>query len=113
MRTRLKLKPGQRGTKKLLAEYGPRLVCVRYRYDERRRRRFKTIELIVDEAAWQPKPKPETIVQLKVAWGEANVAREIKQAGGKWNASKKVWELRYDQTVKLGLQARIVDQGGI
>ena len=36
MRARLILKPGQRGTKKLCAEYGERLVCVRYRYDEKR-----------------------------------------------------------------------------
>jgi hypothetical protein len=33
MRTRLHLKPGQKGTKQLLAQYGDRLVCVRYRYD--------------------------------------------------------------------------------
>ena len=42
MRTRLHLKPGQRGTKLLLAQYGDRLVCVRYRYDAQRRKRFKT-----------------------------------------------------------------------
>ena len=35
MRTRLTLKPGQRGTKQLVAEYGDRLVCVRYRYDDK------------------------------------------------------------------------------
>lgn len=33
MQARLKLKPGQNGTKKHLARYGERLVCVRYRYD--------------------------------------------------------------------------------
>ncbi|MGQ9480368.1 hypothetical protein [Chloroflexus sp.] len=55
MRTRLKLKPGQRGTKKLQAMYGDRLVCVRYRYDIETGRRFKTIELIVDEKAWSPR----------------------------------------------------------
>jgi hypothetical protein len=32
--TRLTLKPGQRGTHKLAAKYGDRLVRVRYRYDE-------------------------------------------------------------------------------
>jgi hypothetical protein len=29
----LRLKPGQKGTKRLLAQYGDRLICVRYRYD--------------------------------------------------------------------------------
>jgi len=33
MRVRLHLKPGQQGTRRLLEEYGDRLVCVRYRYD--------------------------------------------------------------------------------
>lgn len=42
--TRLKLKPGQKGTKKLLAEHGDALVCVRYRYDEASRTRTKTVE---------------------------------------------------------------------
>lgn len=54
MRTRLKLKPGQRGTKKLLNQYGEQLVCVRYRYDAERKKRFKTVELIVDEIDWEP-----------------------------------------------------------
>ncbi len=35
MKTRLDLKPGQRGTKKLSELYGDQLVCVRYRYDEK------------------------------------------------------------------------------
>ena len=48
------LKPGQRGTKKLCAEYGERLLCVRYRYDEERRKRPKTVELEVDEVDWEP-----------------------------------------------------------
>ncbi len=41
--TRLKLKPGQKGTKKLSAEYGDALVCVRFRYDEKSGTRFKTV----------------------------------------------------------------------
>ena len=47
MQARLKLKPGQNGTRKLLARFGERLLCVRYRYDEARSLRFTTVELIV------------------------------------------------------------------
>ena len=65
MRTRLHLKPGQKGTKQLLAQYGDRLVCVRYRYHTQRKKRCKTVELIVAERDWEP-PAPrltaETIV---------------------------------------------------
>ena len=43
------MKPGERGTKKLLAKYGDGLVCVRYRYDEEKRKRYKTVELIVED----------------------------------------------------------------
>jgi hypothetical protein len=64
-----------------------RLVCVRYRYDCARRKCYKTVELIVEEAPWQPPPvapTPDTIVYLQVAWGEAAVARRIKDAAGRW-----------------------------
>lgn len=43
MEARLKLKPGQNGTKKLLTRYGERLVCVRYRCDEARAMCFTTM----------------------------------------------------------------------
>ncbi len=60
MKTRLTLKPGQRGTEKMVSRYGDRLVRVRYRYDERRGRRLKTVELIVDETDWEPGDRPAT-----------------------------------------------------
>jgi hypothetical protein len=52
MEIRLTLRPGMSGTKKLLARYGERLVCVRYRYDRATGRRVKTAELIVEDVAW-------------------------------------------------------------
>lgn len=55
MRTRLHLKPGQKGTKRLSEKYGEQLICVRYRYDEDTKKRYKTVELIVDIADWEPK----------------------------------------------------------
>ena len=33
------------------------LVCVRYRYDEQARKRFKTVELIVEEVDWEPRAR--------------------------------------------------------
>ncbi len=53
MRIGLNRKPGQSGTKKLLARYGNRLICVRYRYDEERKKRYKTVELIIEEVDWE------------------------------------------------------------
>ena len=54
MEARATLRPGKKGTKKLVARFGDRLICVRYRYDARRRKRFTTVELIVAEADWAP-----------------------------------------------------------
>ncbi len=33
MKTQIHLKPGQKGTKRLVEKYGDALLCVRYRYD--------------------------------------------------------------------------------
>ncbi len=109
MRTRLILRPGQRGTKQLVAKYGDSLICVRYRYDTQRQKRYKTIELIVSEVDWiPPAPAPDTIVAIRVAWGEADLGRAIKTAGGRWNRARQVWELRYDKVVALNLLDRLV-----
>ena len=64
MQTRLSLRPGQKGTKKLVAEYGDRLIAVRYRYDADRQRRYKTVELIVQESPWSPRLKPEATLSI-------------------------------------------------
>jgi hypothetical protein len=50
METRVTLRPGDRGTKKLVREFGQKLLCVRYPYDPVRRMRHKTVELIVESA---------------------------------------------------------------
>ena len=113
MRTRLHLKPGQKGTKQLLTQYGDRLVCVRYRYDAQRKKRFKTVELIVAEREWEPPPPrfaADVIVGVRVGFAEVELREQVKQAGGKWNRSRKVWELRYDRVVTLKLEACIVEE---
>ena len=112
MPVRLHLKPGQKGTKGLLAQYGDRLICVRYRYDAQRKKRLKTVELLVSERDWEP-PRPhlpkDHIVALRVAFAELALRDRVKQAGAKWDPDRKVWQMRYDQALALGLAARIVD----
>jgi hypothetical protein len=58
MKARLTLKPHQRGAKKLSRQYGDRLLYVRYRDDLVRKKRVTTVELIVDEADWNPRATP-------------------------------------------------------
>jgi hypothetical protein len=50
----LNLKPGQKGTNKLVDKYGKSLLYVRFRYDESRGVRLKTVEIVVEEKPWQP-----------------------------------------------------------
>jgi hypothetical protein len=113
MRTRLTLQPNQDGAKQLRDQYGERLVCVRYRYDETKKRRWKTVELIVEESAWDP-PAPkwqeDTRVAIQVAAQERGVRQQVKAAGGKWNSRGVVWELPYGQVIALGLTDRIVTE---
>ena len=47
MRTLKTSRPGHKGTKELLARYGPSLLCVRYRFDDLTRERVKTVELVI------------------------------------------------------------------
>ena len=101
-KTRLTLQPGQRGTRTLSARYGDQLVCVRSRYDEQQKRRFKTVELIVAESDWEPsKPhkQDESLVPIRVGMPEVEVRRRGKRAGGRWNPHRRVWELRHDRVV--------------
>ncbi len=108
MRTRLMLPPNQDGAKELRDQYGDRLVCVRYRYDEVKKERGKTVELIIDKRAWEP-PAPrwpdDTPVALQVVASERDVRRHVKAAGGTWNPRRVVWELPYRHVVALGLTA--------
>ncbi len=117
MQTRLKLLPAQRGTKKLLQTYGDQLVCIRYRYDEERRKRYKTVELIVDEVPWvgdtwstklKEPSKSNKIVSVRVGYGEKDIRNLVKEAGGKWNSTEKIWSIPYRKAVEFGLEKRIV-----
>lgn len=110
MRVRLNIKPGRSGTKKLVAKYGERLICVRYRYDEKRKKRLKTVELIVEETDWEPPHQPfkdDEIVSVELDYKERELRRKVLQAGGTFNAAQKIWQIRYDRALKLGLRSRI------
>jgi hypothetical protein len=88
---------------------------VRYRYDAQRKKRFKTVELLVAERDWEPpSPRlaPDQIVGLRVPFADVAVRNRVKQAGGTWNPQHRVWQLRYDRTIALGLEDRIVPDTG-
>ena len=98
------------GQEKLLDQYGHQLVCVRSRDDAARQWRFTTVELIVEETPWRPEraaSKGAVRVGVRVGVQEVSLQRQVKRAGGRWNPTRRVWELRRDQALKLGWQDRL------
>ena len=120
MQVRLILRPGDNGTKKLLNKYGDRLVCVRYRYDAVRAKRYKTVELVEEVSPWEggefkPKattqpaePRPSDRFGVRIGYDELELRDQAKQIGAIWRPKQKLWELTYAQIEALGLQNRIV-----
>lgn len=108
---RLKLKPGQKGTKKLLAEHGDALVCVRYRYDEASRTRTKTVELVVEKTSWQPPARKFTdsdIVPVRIGFSEKDLITQARAVKGRWDPEAKLWFIRYGKIRGTEMEKHIV-----
>lgn len=111
--TRLTLRPGMPGTKRLLDQYGDRLICVRYLYDEATSTCLKTVELVVEKAPWVGKPrKPRRqdhdMVAVRIAWDEWELRAAVKQAGAIWRPRQRVWELDWKSVRALKIQERLI-----
>ncbi len=50
------------------------------------------------------------MVGMRVGVVEVELREQVKQAGRKWNRSRKVWELRNDHVVTFKLEARMVEE---
>jgi len=113
MKTRLTLRAGQNGTKKLQRKYGNRLLAVRYRYDSVRRLRLKTVELIEEEMPWDlATPAAGAAlrpVTIQIEPDEDELRNSVKAAGGFWLWKRKLWQLPYCVVDAMGLRSRIVE----
>ena len=98
MEIRLTLRPGMAGTKKLLARYGERLVCVRYRY------------IAWSGRARKPRRNDHDLVGVRVDWKESELRAAVKRAGGIWRPRQRLWELSWDAVRTLGLHGRVVEE---
>lgn len=112
-------KPGDPGTHNLLKRFGERLVCVRYRYDPVRHKRYKTAEIIVAEEDWQPPPdadrqdgptqtRPSRRVAVRIAYQERELRQQVSAAGGIWSQHERLWRVAPEVVESLGLQGRVV-----
>jgi hypothetical protein len=98
MRTRLTLKAGEPGTRKLVEEYGDRLLYVRYRYDEERQLRLKTAEIVVDTRTWHPSHRPPPgdlldYVHIRFDPTDAQTKTAVKRLGGYWDPEATAWRI--------------------
>jgi hypothetical protein len=109
MKTRVSLKPGDKGTRQLQSKYGEQLVCVRYRYDPKARMRYKTVELIVDARPYVPENSAKFFAEVLVRIGfeEQELRDRAKALGARWEPEQKKWRMRFNDALDLGLQDRL------
>lgn len=107
------LRPGQKGTLALLKSYGEQLICVRYRYDKARGKRYKTVELIVEEQEWLPCEviERERYVLVRLGHGESELRERVKTAGGFWDTEERAWVLPQAKVLELGLERHLAGNG--
>jgi hypothetical protein len=101
------IQPGEMGSKHLHQQYGEQLVCVRYRADRFLRKRFTTVEIIVDEKPYISH-KPSIKVWIKINFDEVELRQQVKAAGAKWLLEEKLWEMDYETAKTMRLIKRIV-----
>jgi len=102
------LKPGQKGTRRLVEKYGDALLCVRYRYDEKRGIRLKTVEIVVDEKPDRlPRYKDVDIVKVLVNFEETELREQLRSMRARWDSESKVWFVPYRLIRGTQLESRI------
>ena len=77
---RLHLKPGQDGTKELLAHCGNRLTSMRSPDDAQRGKRVHTVELLIAERDGEPQPPrsaADRLVALLVAFADITACDQV------------------------------------
>ena len=114
MKSRLNLKPGQKGTKKYVEKYGPALMYVRFRYDEERGIRRTSVELVEEEVSWRPRERrrDDDLVAVTVGYAEKELREQLKRLGGRWDAEGKVWRISYGVLRGTSLLTRIARGDG-
>jgi hypothetical protein len=81
-------------------------------YDPAKSVMMKTVELLVEQKPWNPRKRKIAYnrkVHLQIDYGEVQLGRLVKAAGGYWNKEEGYWELPYREAVSLGLDNRIMN----
>jgi len=82
--------------------------CVRYRYDEVRGVKLKTVEIVVDEKPMQsPRFKDGGMVPVSVAFDETELRELLKKIRARWEPQIKMWIAPYRLIRGTPLEERI------
>lgn len=101
-----RLNPGDNGTKRWLAQYGDSIVCVRYRQDGKKR--YTTVELVVDEQTLLNPPRKEReIIAVAIDCKEQTLRLQARQSGATWDGERRLCLMPRATAKRLGLEDRI------
>ena len=99
-----------RGALKLSRKFGEALVCVRYRVSPDGHQRLTTIELEVERVDVQRRANPS--VSVKIYPSETKLAARAKSKGAWFNAETRLWRMRQNDALALGLHKRVARPKG-
>ena len=84
-------------------------MCVRYRFDEKRGIRLKTVEFVVEERPIIPSRfKTGDIVSLSVHFDEIELREQLRALRTRWDPQAKLWFVPYLLIRDTPLEARII-----
>jgi len=100
-----KIKPSQRGARKLTCSYCAGLLCIRHRENTDGAERLTTAELVVERAVIQKRNDP--IVSFKIRQEEREQRRLAMLRGARYDGRNYLWRLRRSGVLWMGLRSRI------
>ena len=93
---------------RLQEKYGDALLCVRYRYDENREVKLKTVEIIVEEKPLRiPRFKDGDVVPVAVTYDEMEFREQLRKMRAKWDPQVKLWFVPFRLIRGTPLESRI------
>ena len=108
---------GRPGTRRYLAEWGDKLLNVRYRIDDSGLSSFTTVEIVVDERPRVPvgrvqngflRTREKSLVYIYISYHEDRLRQRVRNVGATWDSARKLWRLPREKVVNMGLLDRIV-----
>jgi hypothetical protein len=93
-KTRQIIRPGNKGARQLLVKYGSKLISIRFRKDEIKEKRIKTVELMEEKVNWKPRKSRKLVT--RIVQSSASICGYVMASTSK-DQNLPVDELPYDR----------------